>query len=109
MKLLFVHECFGAFGGAEANILASATGLQKLGHSVGILHGPSTRNQEASWLETFLLRYPLGEPADSAHVRQVVDAFQPDIVYVHKMRDVKVLRALAASGQARWRCSPRGP
>jgi glycosyltransferase involved in cell wall biosynthesis len=98
MKVLFVHEWFGALGGAEANILASATGLQKLGHAVGIMHGPFTQNQVAPWLETFLLRYPLGEPADPSHVRQVVDAFQPDVIYVHKMRDVKVLRALARSG-----------
>jgi glycosyltransferase involved in cell wall biosynthesis len=98
MKLLFVHECFGALGGAESNILASAKGLQKLGHTVGILHGPSTLNQEAAWLETFLLRYSLGEPADAAHVRQVVDAYQPDVIYVHKMRDVRVLKALSDSG-----------
>jgi glycosyltransferase involved in cell wall biosynthesis len=98
MNLLFVHECFGALGGAEANILSTARGLQKLGHSVGILHGSSTQNQEAAWLETFLLRYPLGEPADPDHVRQVVDAFQPDVIYVHKMRHLKVLQALAASG-----------
>src|SRR5262245_15291142 len=94
LKLLFVHECFGALAGAEANILATAQGLRRLGHSVGILHGPSTRNQESSWLETFLLRYPLGEPADADHVRQVVDAYQPDAIYVHKMRDLKVLAAL---------------
>jgi len=97
IKLLFVHECFGALAGAEGNILATAQGLQGLGHVAGILHGPSTRNQEARWEDTFLLRYPLGEPADAEHVREVVDAFQPDVIYVHKMRDLKVLKALFAS------------
>jgi glycosyltransferase involved in cell wall biosynthesis len=98
IKVLFVHELFGALGGAESNILASAIGLQKLGHSVGILHGPITQNQVAAWLETFSLRYSMGEPPDAVHVRQVVDAFRPDVIYVHKMSDLKVLQALATCG-----------
>ena len=94
MKLLFVHECFGALAGAEANILATAKGLQELGHVVGIVHGPPTGKQEAAWDETFKLRYPFGQKADAEHVRQVVEAFQPDAIYAHKLGDLRVLKAL---------------
>ena len=38
MKLLFVHQNFGALGGAEANIQLSAKELQCRGHVVGLLH-----------------------------------------------------------------------
>ena len=36
MKILFVHERFGALAGAEANLHITATELARLGHSVGI-------------------------------------------------------------------------
>ena len=94
MKLLFVHECSGALAGAEANILATAKGLQELGHVVGIVHGPPTGKQEAAWDETFKLRYPFGQKADAEHVRQVVEAFQPDAIYAHKLGDLRVLKTL---------------
>jgi len=49
MKLLFVHQNFGALGGAEANIQLSAKELQCRGHVVGLLHGRGTgRSQESS-------------------------------------------------------------
>ena len=34
MRILYVHENFGAFGGAEANIFATATELKERGHTV---------------------------------------------------------------------------
>jgi len=37
MKLLFVHQNLGAFGGAEANILLTARELQPRGHNVALL------------------------------------------------------------------------
>ena len=34
MRLLFVHERFGAFGGAEANVLVTAHELRRRGHTL---------------------------------------------------------------------------
>src|SRR5688572_13539279 len=57
MRLLFVHERFGAMGGAEANVLVTATELKRRGHTVGLLHGPATGKEEALWRDTFAQRF----------------------------------------------------
>src|SRR5437868_311962 len=49
MRLLFVHERFGALGGAEANVLLTATELKRRGHIVGLLHGAPTGREEPAW------------------------------------------------------------
>lgn len=47
IKLLYVHERFGALAGAEANAHITATELGLRGHTMGILHGPRTGKNEA--------------------------------------------------------------
>ena len=42
MKLLYVHERFGALAVAEANAFITAEQLGLRGHDIAILHGPST-------------------------------------------------------------------
>jgi glycosyltransferase involved in cell wall biosynthesis len=98
MRILFVHENFGAFGGAEANILATATELKERGHTVGILHGPSTGKGEAAWNETFQHRFPLHLGRGISGEASARAIFQPDVIYVHKMSDPDVLEALLESG-----------
>ena len=99
LKLLFVHERFGALGGAESNLLATARELQKRGHVVNLLHGASTGKGEASWGETFPHGYPLASRYGAGSVREAVRGSQPDMVYIHKMADLDVLEALLASGR----------
>lgn len=98
MRLLFVHERFGDLAGAEANVFATATELQRRGHEVGILHGPGTGRGEAAWREVFADRFPLESPdaGDAALVALV--KFQAELVYIHKLADLAVLEALGASG-----------
>lgn len=100
MRILFVHESFGAFGGAEANILATAAELKERGHTVGILHGSPTGKGEAAWTNTFQDRFlltPRNEPAVAATACEV---FRPDVAYVHKMSNLQVLEALRSSDVA---------
>ncbi len=97
MKILFVHEKFGAFGGAEANVLTTATELKERGHTVGILHGPQTGKGEAAWLNTFQHRFPYGLESESATELAVCKSFQPDVIYVHKMSDLELLEKLLDS------------
>jgi glycosyltransferase involved in cell wall biosynthesis len=97
MKLLFVHERFGALAGAEANAHITATELKRRGHTVGIIHGPSTGKGETKWQDTFAKRFSLAERGNAMRVRAALEFFQPDIVYVHKMADLEVIRALVAS------------
>ena len=37
MKILYVHECFGALAGAEANAQITAEELGRRGHAIGLL------------------------------------------------------------------------
>jgi len=98
MKILYVHERFGALAGAEANAHITATELGKRGHSLGILHGPSTGKNEAAWQTTFPFRAALGAGDNAATVKKALADFSPDAVYVHKMADLSVIQTLVASG-----------
>lgn len=99
MKLLYVHERFGSLAGAEANAHITATELGLRGHTLGILHGPSTGKGEPAWQATFPFRAPLGTGDNAAVVRQALADFQPDAIYVHKMADLAVIEALVNSGK----------
>ncbi len=71
MRLLYVHERFGALAGAEANAHITATELGKRGHAIRILHEPSTCKNEPAWQTTFPFRAALGEGDNSAVVKKM--------------------------------------
>jgi glycosyltransferase involved in cell wall biosynthesis len=96
MKILFVHERLGAFGGAEANILTTATALKERGHTLAILHGPSTGKDEASWRCAFQQCIPLSTDSASTSENSVCE-FQPHVIYLHKLSNLEVLETLVAS------------
>jgi glycosyltransferase involved in cell wall biosynthesis len=94
MNILYIHERFGALAGAEANVFITATELAGRGHKVGILHGPSTKKNEAGWEKIFEFRAPL----DARTLQAQVERFQPDAFFIHKTSDLDVLEAVAKSG-----------
>lgn len=97
MRILYVHERFGNLAGAEANALITATELGRLGHTLGILHGPPTGRGDSAWNEAFPWRRGLGQnPGDET--RSAVSSFKPDAVYVHKMADLAVIETLVKTG-----------
>ena len=98
MKILYVHEQFGALAGAEANAHITATELGLKGHTMGILHGPGTGKNEPAWEKTFPARFPLGTGDNSGAAREALQHFKPDAVYVHKMADLSVISTLVESG-----------
>ena len=98
MKLLFVHECFGALAGAEANLQLTAAELGRRGHSVGILHGPGTGKGETAWQETFAHRFAISTDDRPTSVREALRTFDPEVVYIHKLSDLDALELLLASG-----------
>src|SRR4051812_20656203 len=98
MRLLFVHERFGAFGGAEANVLLTATELKRRGHSVALLHGANTGKDEATWSDVFTDRYPLASARHAGVLRLAIGEFRPEVIFLHKLGDLDVLAALAESG-----------
>ncbi len=97
MRLLFVHERFGALGGAEANVLITATELRRRGHTLAILHGPSTGRELEVWRKTFTERFALAPQGAGPAVRAALSGFRPDLVFVHKMSDLDVVEALTVS------------
>ncbi|EEF62627.1 glycosyltransferase family 4 protein [Pedosphaera parvula] len=97
MKLLFVHERFGAMAGAEVNAFLTASELKSRGHTVGIIHGAGTGKNEAGWRETFSACFPLQNGDSARIVGGALKEFQPDAVYVHKMADLGVIEALVKS------------
>ncbi|MEO5959188.1 MAG: glycosyltransferase family 4 protein [Opitutaceae bacterium] len=103
MRLLFVHERFGALGGAEANVLLTAGELKRRGHVIGVLHGFPTGKEEAAWAETFSERFALEETTAGRSDRrdpvpQAIAAFRPDVIFLHKLSEPKALESLASAG-----------
>lgn len=97
MRLLFVHDRFGAMAGAEVNAQLTAAEFKNRGHSLGLIHGPPTGKGEAAWHEIFSSRFPLLKGNNSTVTQGAIEEFQPDAIYVHKMSDPGVLAALAES------------
>src|SRR5437016_791529 len=93
-RLLFVHENLGEFGGAEANLYLTATELQKRGHRVGLVYERGTGKNEQGWREIFGPGFEL--PASEKHsaIDAAVAQFNPDLLYLHKLSDLKVLEDL---------------
>jgi len=98
MRLLFVHDRFGAMAGAEINLQLTAAELKNRGHATALLHGPSTGKSESAWNDLFPERFALAEKNNFAGTRDALETFQPDAIYIHKMSDRGVLNALVASG-----------
>ena len=98
MRLLFVHDRFGAMAGAEVNLQLTAAELKNRGHTPGLLHGAPTGRGERTWGDLFPDRFALGEGNNSAVTRAALEEFQPDAIYIHKMSDGGVLQALVKSG-----------
>jgi glycosyltransferase involved in cell wall biosynthesis len=96
MRLLFVHERIGSFGGAEANVLVTADELRQRGHSVALAHGRGTQQGEDEWCHVFPDRFPVDQATAGTALQQALAQFQPDVVFMHKFSDPAVLDTLLA-------------
>jgi glycosyltransferase involved in cell wall biosynthesis len=98
MRLLYVHERFGALAGAEANVYITAQEFLSRGHVLGILHGPGTGKNEEGWRHLFSDRFALEKDSTAESASNALIAFRPDAVFVHKMADLRVIQTLVDSG-----------
>ena len=98
MKLLYVHERLGALAGAEASAPITATELGRRGHTLFILHRSSTGKNETGWDPPFSHRFALTGSDTATTTRKALAAFEPDVIYVHKMADLAVISSLVESG-----------
>ena len=98
MKLLFVHQKLGEFGGAEANLRLSAVELRSRGYELGLLYHERTGRNEALWRDTFCECFELPAPEDTAFVHSVLQQFAPDLVYLHQPPSLELLETILNSG-----------
>lgn len=98
MRVLFVHERLGAFGGAESNILATAGELSRLGHETGLLHGPGTGKQEPAWQAAFPVRFRYPDLDAVTGLQAALPGFRPDVIFLHKLADLALVEALTTCG-----------
>ncbi len=98
MRLLFIHERFGAFGGAEANVLLTATELKRRGHGVALLHGAATGKDEATWTHIFEDRFEVPPVRGTDVLQHALAECRPDVIFLHKLADLSLLEAIAGCG-----------
>ena len=82
----------GDLGGAEANVRNVAAGMTERGCAVALLHGGFTDTNMARWQDVFPLRFSWLDDAAACESA----AWQPDVVYVHKLANEQVLETLVA-------------
>jgi glycosyltransferase involved in cell wall biosynthesis len=99
MRLLFVHERMGAFGGAEANIFVTADELRRRGHEVALAFGGGEGREASKWSEVFEERFFLDAKTGEADIQKALAHFSPDLVFIHKMADTGVLKGLFKSNR----------
>jgi glycosyltransferase involved in cell wall biosynthesis len=97
MRLLFVHQNFGAFGGAETNIQITADELVQRGHNVALMHDAETGRSGESWARAFSTRFRLPAGRRGDFVASALDSFQPQIIYLHTLPDFEVIETLLDS------------
>jgi glycosyltransferase involved in cell wall biosynthesis len=98
MKILFVHQHLGEFGGAETNIHLSAEYLKSQGHTVSLLFRRTTQRDEPGWRRLFSACFPLRSNGDIEQTEAVLAELKPDLIYLHTLDDLDVLRVLIQSG-----------
>src|SRR5689334_5230007 len=97
MRLLFVHQNFGAFGGAETNIQITAEELVLRGHEVALMHAGETGRSTESWERTFSTRFRLPAGRREDFVASTLDSFRPDVIYLHSLPEVETIELLLHS------------
>jgi glycosyltransferase involved in cell wall biosynthesis len=95
-----VHDVIGDLGGAEANVRLSAQGLAARGCEIALLHGPGTGTGEARFRHIFPTRFDWQQ--DPLALQKAL-AWQPELIFVHKLADLVILRGIVNSGIASLR------
>lgn len=97
MKLLFVHQNLGEFGGAEANIRTAAKELAVRNHTMILAYHNQTGRNEQDWRQTFSECFWLPAHGDVRKVDVLLKEFKPDLIYLHNTPDLALVRALLDS------------
>ena len=91
MRLLFINEYAGYFGGVEQNIAHTCRALRSRGHSVYLAYRAATEKNFLEYSQLFTQIFPckeLGAPEGESLVCLIQD-IQPDSVYVHRVESIE--------------------
>lgn len=96
MKLLFVHENLGDFGGAETFVELTSAEMVQRGHTAWLLHGHSSGRNESHWREIFKACFRL--PQSHKGFSGILEEIQPDLVFVNNWADMAALEPAFDAG-----------
>jgi glycosyltransferase involved in cell wall biosynthesis len=91
VRILFINEHCGYFGGIEQNVADTAMGLRQRGHTCYLAYGMETTKDSTRYQTLFDGCYPCAElhPSVSTLVSQqlpqLIAELVPDAIYVHKV------------------------
>ncbi len=94
MKILFVNEKCGYFGGVEQNVAATAQGLRSKGHRCFLAYGSETERGLDRYRQLFDDVFACPDAFNSREVgtvgtwENVVTRVAPDVLYVHKIGSI---------------------
>jgi glycosyltransferase involved in cell wall biosynthesis len=95
MKILWLQEKMGAFGGAEANVLATATALQNRGFSNHLVYQQSTETDTARWQDAFAEIHQVGPQCSPlAQAGQI----KADAIWIHNWNEAGDFPSLIEAG-----------
>ena len=89
MRILFVNDKCGFFGGVEQNVAVTAKGLRELGHDCFLSYGESSRNFDnyKSLFNDIFLCEEICAPGNTSpgiSFENLSRSVAPDAIYVHK-------------------------
>ena len=96
MRVLFVHDVFGSFGGAETNILNTARELKRRAHQLALAARRRTGLEEDAWRGVF--DPGLFFPVSASDWREVLQTARPELVYLHNWADQASIDIILGSG-----------
>lgn len=95
MRILFVSDKCGYFGGVEQNVAATAAGLKSMGHHCCLAYGVRTHLDPEGYTGLFHTTVPCRELASGADrsrgqsFHDIVESVAPDAIYLHKVQTIE--------------------
>lgn len=100
MRILFVNEKCGYFGGVEQSVADTAVGLRERGHECHLTYGDATGRDAYAYRGQFDGRYMCGELATtgneiySLRFSEVLREVDPHVIYLHRVPSLAMFEPL---------------
>jgi len=93
VKILFVSQKCGYFGGVEQNVADAAAGLRLAGHQCALAFADMTSVRAEQYAGQFSTHFACAELGadNAASIATILSQFTPDVVYLHKVPNLRAL------------------